>query len=288
MKVMGKHKQLAICIAAALCAASTGFAATSHWNDASATPQAETQTAVGTADWQQWKTAWEKIRTDYEQVSMAPGKDSSCLNFGWYSREQAEKAEVRIAKTQDMKAAKTFRGTSQAGTVIDGTTYFTNKVEVSGLQSGQSYWYQVKLDGKWQQAHEVKTGNPDDFSFMYVGDPQIGASSGQTSAEGNKQDGELAARNDAYNWNKTLNSALAQHPEINFLVSPGDQINEPAAKQDAEKIKLQETQYAGYLSAAALHSLPEASSIGNHDSMTRGYAFRYMSIFPQLFIQKRL
>ena len=75
MKVMGKHKQLAICIAAALCAASTGFAATSHWNDASATPQAETQTAVGTADWQQWKTAWEKIRTDYEQVSMAPGKD---------------------------------------------------------------------------------------------------------------------------------------------------------------------------------------------------------------------
>ena len=157
MKVMGKHKQLAICIAAALCAASTGFAATSHWNDASATPQAETQTAVGTADWQQWKTAWEKIRTGYEQVSMAPGKDSSCLNFGWYSREQAEKAEVRIAKTQDMKAAKTFHGTSQTGTVIDGTTYFTNKVEVSGLQSGQSYWYQVKLDGKWQQAHEVKT-----------------------------------------------------------------------------------------------------------------------------------
>lgn len=271
MKVMGKHKQLAICIAAALCAASTGFAATSHWNDASATPQAETQTAVGTADWQQWKTAWEKIRTDYEQVSMAPGKDSSCLNFGWYSREQAEKAEVRIAKTQDMKAAKIFHGTSQTGTVIDGTTYFTNKVEVSGLQSGQNYWYQVKLDGKWQQAHEVKTGNPDDFSFMYVGDPQIGASSGQTSAEGNKQDGELAARNDAYNWNKTLNSALAQHPEINFLVSPGDQINEPAAKQDNEKIRLQETQYAGYLSAAALRSLPEASSIGNHDSMTRGY-----------------
>lgn len=34
---------------------------------------------------------------------------------------------------------------------------------------------------------------------MYVGDPQLGASKGQTSSEGNKQDGELATRNDAYN-----------------------------------------------------------------------------------------
>lgn len=101
--------------------------------------------------------------------------------------------------------------------------------------------------------------------------PQIGASKGQTSAEGNKQDGVLATRNDAYNWNKTLNSALAQHPEINFLVSPGDQINEPAEDQSAAKIKLQEQQYAGYLSAKALRSLPEATSIGNHDSMTAGY-----------------
>ena len=30
-------------------------------------------------------------------------------------------------------------------------------------------------------------------------------------------------------------------------------------------------QYAGYLSAKALRSLPEATSIGNHDSMTTGY-----------------
>lgn len=53
---------------------------------------------------------------------------------------------------------------------------------------------------------------------MYVGDPQIGASTGQTPAEDSaKQTGEIAARNDAYNWNKTLNEALSQHPEINFL-----------------------------------------------------------------------
>ena len=82
----------------------------------------------------------------------------------------------------------------------------------------------------------------------------------------------MAARNDAYNWNKTLNAALSQHPEIKFLVSPGDQINEPAAGGEAAKIQLQEVQYAGYLSAAALGNLPEATCIGNHDSMTSGYS----------------
>lgn len=91
------------------------------------------------------------------------------------------------------------------------------------MKAEKTYWYQVKVDGTWQAAQPVKTGNPDDFTFMYVGDPQIGASAGQTPAEGSaKQTGEIAARNDAYNWNKTLNEALSQHPEINFLVSPGD------------------------------------------------------------------
>lgn len=89
------------------------------------------------------------------------------------------------------------------------------------MKAEKTYWYQVKVDGTWQAAQPVKTGNPDDFTFMYVGDPQIGASAGQTPAEGSaKQTGEIATRNDAYNWNKTLNEALSQHPEINFLFFP--------------------------------------------------------------------
>ena len=107
---------------------------------------------------------------------------------------------------------------------------------------------------------------------MFVGDPQIGASTGQVPAGSSlKQTGDIASRNDSYNWNKTLNQALSQHPEINFLVSPGDQINEPASDGSEAKVQLQEYQYAGYLSAAALRNLPEATSIGNHDSMTSGY-----------------
>ena len=279
MNCTKRKKALITYVLAALCTTSAiGYAATEHWNDASLTPQAITATPVAeSTDWQTWKAAWPQLQTNYEQVSIAPGKDASHMNFAWYSRESAPNAEVRIASRQDMKDAKSFKGSCQPGTAIGDTAYFANKVEASGFKADRTYWYQVKLNGSWQPAQSLKTGNPDDFSFMYVGDPQIGASSGQTSSEGNKQDGELAARNDAYNWNKTLNAALSQHPEINFLVSPGDQINEPAENGSPEKILLQEHQYAGYLSAAALRSLPEATSIGNHDSMTAGYQTHFFT-----------
>ena len=269
--LLKNKKRLTAYVVAALCVASTGFAATEHWNDASTTPTTVVATQAGDANWEQWKSSWKDIQDDYEQVSLTPGKDATQMNLAWYSKDKAKAAEVRISTNEDMSHARSFLGTSKTGTVIDDTQYYTNKVSVKDLKPDTTYYYQVKIDGQWRDAQSFKTGNPDDFTFMYVGDPQIGASKGQTSSEGNKQDGELATRNDAYNWNKTLNSALSQHPEINFLVSPGDQINEPAEDQSAAKIKLQEQQYAGYLSAKALRSLPEATSIGNHDSMTTGY-----------------
>lgn len=273
-QVKKSKKMVAAYVAAVLCMASAGvYAATEHWNDASLTPQVTTKTSVSDqTDWNQWKANWDNTKTNYEAVSIAPGADFSKLNFGWLSKDKAGKSEVRVADNKDMKGAKTFKGTVETGTVIGGTQYYSNKVTIDGLQKNSKYYYQVKLNGKWQDAHEIKTGDPDNFSFMYVGDPQIGASKGQTPSEaGEKQDAEIAARNDSYNWNKTLNAALSQHPEIDFMVSPGDQINEPAESGAPEKIQEQEYEYAGYLSAAAFRNLPEASAIGNHDSMTAGY-----------------
>ncbi|WP_196592712.1 purple acid phosphatase family protein [Pectinatus sottacetonis] len=274
MKIMGKKNMLLAYSLAALCVTSTGIglAATNHWNDASLTPAQIVKTQLSNkTDWQLWKNNWDKIKTDYEQVSFAPGADASRLNFGWYSKNSTNTAQVRVSKNKNMADAKNFYGTCEKGTIINDQQYYTNKVEVTGLKPEQKYWYQVKIDDQWKSPQEYKTGNPNNFSFMYVGDPQIGASKKQTSAEGTFQTQDLAARNDSYNWNKTLNSAIRQHPEINFLVSPGDQINEPAADNDPKKIQLQEYQYAGYLSAAVLRNLPEATSIGNHDSMTTGY-----------------
>ena len=271
LKAMKKRSVL-LCALALIGGGFAVTAATSHWNDASATPAAVVKTQVSPeTDWAQWKANWDKVKTNYKAVAMTPGADESKMNFGWYS-ETAGSAVVRVAQDKNMEGAREFTGTDAAGTVIGHTQYRSNKVTVDGLKPNRTYWYQAKVDGKWQEAQSFRTGDPDNFTVMYVGDPQLGASKGQAPTEsGKKQDAELAARNDGFNWNKTLNAALKDHPDIDFLLSPGDSINEPAASLDPAKVQQQEYEYAAYLSADALKNLPESAAIGNHDSMTTGY-----------------
>lgn len=274
--VLHSKKSLLTAVLLGLCVAGTAFAATEHWEDASLAPSAVTATPVSEAtDWSEWKAHWEELKGDFSQVSLAPGADEASLNLAWYERDGVA-PQVRLAKSADMQEARTFTGTAETGMVVDGVQYYGAKVTLTGLEAKTTYWYQVKKEGQWQEPRSFTTGDPEDFTFMYVGDPQIGASKGQVPAEGSEaQTSALAARNDAYNWNKTLNEALSQHPEINFLVSPGDQINEPAESQAPEKILQQEHEYAGFLSAKALRGLPLASSIGNHDSMTAAYKYHF-------------
>ena len=269
-----KKQMIALCLSAALSAGSlTAYAATEYWNDASTKPMVETKTPISdNTNWEQWKAGWDNLKTNYEQVALTPGADFSKLNFGWYSKEKTDKAMVRIADNKDMKNAKEFKGTCTEGTVINGVQYYSNKVTADGFKPNSTYYYQVKLNGEWQQAQEYKTGDPDNFSFMFVGDPQIGSSYKQKNAESNgkKLGNDLAARNDSYNWNVTLNKAMEQHPEIDFLVSPGDQVS-VKGNEDAKDLKEQEDQYSGYLSASVLRNLPQAVAIGNHDCLTTSY-----------------
>ena len=107
--------------------------------------------------------------------------------------------------------------------------------------------------------------------MIYVGDPQVGASKGQT------QDGRdwylttgaanTAARNDGFSWNRTLNTALAENPDVNFVISAGDRVNKTGAAKEEENVS--------YLSADALASLPVATTIGNHDSLNPDYMYHF-------------
>ena len=280
-----KKQMIALCLSAALSAGSlTAYAATEYWNDASTKPMVETKTPISdNTNWEQWKAGWDNLKTNYEQVALTPGADFSKLNFGWYSKEKTDKAMVRIADNKEMKNAKEFKGTCTEGTIINGVQYYSNKVTADGFKPNSTYYYQVKLNGEWQQAQEYKTGDPDNFSFMFVGDPQIGSSYKQKNAESNgkKLGNDLAARNDSYNWNVTLNKAMEQHPEIDFLVSPGDQVS-VKGNEDAKDLKEQEDQYSGYLSASVLRNLPQAVAIGNHDCSSASYQNHFNNPNPFL------
>lgn len=236
-------------------AGTTAFAATEHWNDASSAVPSE---------WSQWKQDWETIKNDYEQVSLTPGANETQLNFAWYSKT-AETPAVRISKSSDMSGAAEFAGTQSSVTEEAAVGYFSNKVTVKDLEENTQYYYQVYKNGAWSEAFKYSTKGFDKYSILYVGDPQIGACKGQTSTEGDEMADEIAARNDAYNWNRTLENALSAHPDVSFMVSAGDQVN------TADR----EYEYAGYLFPSALDSLPVSTTIGNHDSGSNQYSHHF-------------
>ena len=228
-------------------------AATENWNDSSAA-------------WTNYKAAWKTISSNYENVSLTPGVNETELNLAWYSRT-AETPSVKISKKADMTDAVRFYGEQKN---IDETVngYFSNKVRVTELEENTQYYYQVLKNGIWSETKPYKTRSFTNYSILYVGDPQIGACSGQNAAEDGTKMSEsgdnLAARNDSFNWNNVLTQATAQH-NVSFMVSAGDQVN-TATKEE---------EYAGYLSAAPLAFLPVATTIGNHDSKSEQYTYHY-------------
>lgn len=272
-KIMRKSRLFmsaaAACLAGSM--AVTGFAATEHWNDNSG------KKAISD-EWSQWKTKWETIKTDYEKVSMVPGADATKMNYAWYSKT-ADEAKVRVSTNADMSKTtevngsntysenyKEFSGTSEEYKKIDDVTYYANKVTITDLKENTTYYYQCLVDGKWTAVKKFRTGDTSDFSFLYVGDPQIGASKGQTPTEASEaQSAGIAARNDAFSWNKTLTAAISDHSDIDFIVSAGDQINNTSDDNG------QECEYAGFLSADVLANVPVAPTIGNHDSKFANY-----------------
>ncbi len=233
--------------------------------------------------WAAWKATWaDEIRDNYEQVALTPGTDETQLNFAWYSYTK-ETPMVRLTYadgttkvfdgTQDTDNAESFTITDDDGNETTVTLY-PNKVTVTGLEEETDYQYEYYIDGAWSEKYDYSTESFSSFSVMYVGDPQIGASTGQTTADGTSSSDngkEYYAMNDSYNWNQTLINATEQFSDLAFILSAGDQINQTSASKDSEKLQ-QQIEYAGFLYPSVLRSLPIATTIGNHDSKSINYS----------------
>lgn len=242
------------------------LAATANYNDGSVTG--------GSAEWQAWVSEWESVANDYTQVSLTPGTDETQLNFAWYSQTQDGQAATPVVHFgTDRNNLTAFTGTTMPvdTSLTGGVAYDSNHVTVTGLQANTTYYYTVEKNGVETEVQEYRTGSFDSVKMLYVGDPQIGASKGQP------QNGEAlvadagaantAARNDAFGWNRTLEIATQQNPDVNFIISAGDQVNKTGQAKEEE--------YAGYLSPDVLASLPVATTIGNHDSLNPDYTYHF-------------
>ena len=241
------------------------LAATVHYNDGS--------TVGGSAEWTAWTEEWNTVAADYTQVSLTPGEDETELNFAWYSLDNGSAATPVVHFGTDRNSLQSYTGT--AGDVdtslTDGVAYHYNHVTVTGLEPNTTYYYTVEKNGVQTEVETYETRSFDTVKMLYVGDPQIGASKGQP------QGGETlaaesgvantAARNDAFGWNRTLEAALAQDPDVSFIISAGDQVNKTGQAKEEE--------YAGYLSPDVLAGLPVATTIGNHDSLNADYMYHF-------------
>lgn len=243
---------------------STALAATVHYNDGS---------AVGNTQWQAWTEEWKDVAVDFTNVSLTPGADETELNFGWYSKDEGQPATPVVHFGTSKTDLKTFTGTSAAveASLTDEVAYVYNHVVVTGLKENATYYYTVEKNGVQTDLATYRTGSFSTVRMLYVGDPQIGASKGQP--QGGEQlvadsgVANTAARNDSFGWNRTLEIATAQNPDVNFMISAGDQVNKTG--------KPKEEEYAGYLYPEVLAGLPVATTIGNHDSLNPDYTYHF-------------
>lgn len=227
-----------------------------------------------------WMTKWNStISKDREQISLSPGSDNSSLNFAWYTKKASGIQKLKIAEDKRLTNATVYEAKqTEAVTDKDDTTYVSNKVTATDLKADTTYYYSYQKDGQWTAPEKYTTDNGSKFSFIFVGDPQIGSSNelkgAATEEFYNAQSAAVA--NDAFNWNTTLNQAMEKTGnKASFVLSSGDQIQSTKKKSPNKAAWGSEIEYSGYLSPDVLKNLPVATTVGNHDADNANYTYHF-------------
>ena len=167
-------------------------------------------------------------------LSLSPGSDATQLDFSWHTNA-TDNPVVRIWKQGS--GVIDFTGTCSASVSTLSGIYY-NRVNVTGLDVNTAYTYQLgDGNGLWSVQYTTKTANPDSYSYLVFGDPQV-----SSQAYGNV-------------WNNTVAQALTVNPNLAFMVSTGDQIDSTTKAQYNYFFTPNQT----------FSSLPLASCMGNHE-----------------------
>lgn len=227
-----------------------------------------------------WMTKWNStISKDREQISLSPGSDNSSVNFAWYTKKASGVQKLKIAENKRLTNAKVYEAKqTKAVTDKDKTEYVSNKVTATDLKANTTYYYSYQKDRQWTAPEKYTTDNGSKFSFIFVGDPQIGSSNelkgAATEEFYNAQSAAVA--NDAFNWNTTLNQAMEKTGnKASFVLSSGDQIQSTKKKSPNKAAWGSEIEYSGYLSPEVLKNLPVATTVGNHDADNANYTYHF-------------
>ncbi|MBQ4626229.1 MAG: metallophosphoesterase family protein, partial [Clostridia bacterium] len=186
---------------------------------------------------------WDAIQADETVISLTPGGKAGEMRFAWLSKSSGTEVSFRLSESPSMSDPKNYE-VAVTDAISD---YSSNKVTVTGLEEGKTYYYSYTENGVWSEPSAFTVQPDESFTFLFVSDAQIGRSGEETLEE-------VLVR-DTCGWNYTVEKMLSQHPNAAFAISGGDQFQSPDSL----------TQMKAYLAPEKLRSLPVANTIGNHD-----------------------
>jgi len=253
-----------------------------HWNNRELIKETKDK-------WNKFKDDWDNTyKHNYEDISVFVGRNETELNFSWYSKTTDKPYicwETSKSPYTDKCNGIEFAGTVEEHYILNDVQYYSHKVTVTGLERNSVYYYRRKTYSKdsshtWESQTQFRTHDPDNFKFIFVGDPQIGGSVNRVvygnNMESKRMNEEEAVRNDAFNWNMTITSAFElTDNKPSLILSAGDQIETMCEKGDQESFDYQEKQYAAFLLPQLLKKLPSATTVGNHESYTDNYKYHF-------------
>lgn len=207
---------------------------------------------------QNWYASQNAILETNGRIALTPGATENDRNFSWAlsSFEQCPDGEqFMYADNEDFENAVYI----EADAVTDSSfIYVANRVSLTDLDAG-TYYYNYTCGGKWQEPAQFNINDTSDgFTVMFCSDVQLGRSG---------DDANDAVINDTYGWARALDSAVSKAPDMDFIVSAGDQVN----------VALNKSQYNAFLYPEQLRSYPIAAAVGNHDFYTSYYSYHFFN-----------
>lgn len=191
----------------------------------------------------------EETTVEQKALNLTIGEDETKMNLTWYANTNTS-GTVQLAKAGAMingEFPSQFTTVEATNNQANDKGFYYNQATLANLEENTKYVYRVVNGDQVSKIYDFTTKDFDgSYNFIFAGDPQIGASG--------------SASKDTEGWDKTLSDSINKF-NPNFILSAGDQVNTAS----------DENQYSGYLDHEELTSVPQATTIGNHDSSSNAY-----------------
>lgn len=173
---------------------------------------------------------------------LLPGSSPTAMSVIWWDGPEAESGWVRWGQSSDLSGEEPVQGSL---TKTDNVNYTAWTAEMTGLQPGMTYYYQVGNGDTWTEScsFTAGSGSETDFDFLYFGDAQYN--------EYTTADDDYAA------WGQLVRDAITVCPQAELAVLGGDMV-----QQGQQAVSWQYF----LANAGGFSGLPVLTVPGNHES----------------------